>query len=108
MINMKTKQQIFKILIYTFAAVMVFSAFLISVSRIKDGHIAEGKEQLEESIRRTAAACYAAEGIYPPDVEYMEEHYGIRINEKHYAVKYELIASNLMPDITVLELEYEE
>ena len=50
-------------------------------------------------------ACYAAEGIYPPDLEYMLKHYGIRINEEEYTVIYQMIASNLMPDITVLENE---
>ena len=59
--------------------------------------------QLEEAVRRSAVACYAAEGAYPPDVEYLEEHYGLQVDRERYAVKYEVIASNLMPDITVLE-----
>ena len=48
-------------------------------------------------------ACYAAEGVYPPDLAYLEEHYGVQINEKHFAVYYDAFASNMMPDITVLE-----
>ena len=67
----------------------------------------EERIQLEAVLRKTAAACYAAEGAYPPDLEYMEKHYGIRINEKRYQVIYDAFASNLMPDITVLEITHE-
>ena len=31
------------------------------------------------------------------------ENYGIRYNDEEYVIKYEFYASNLMPDITVLE-----
>ena len=54
-------------------------------------------------MRQTALACYAAEGVYPPDVAYMQEHYGLQYDESRYAVSYEIYASNLMPDITVLD-----
>ena len=62
----------------------------------------EGREQLETALRRSAVACYAAEGIYPPTLDYLTEHYGVQI-EDQYIVFYEIFASNLMPDITVLE-----
>lgn len=62
----------------------------------------KGREQLETALRRSAVACYAAEGIYPPTLDYLTEHYGVQIGEK-YIVFYEIFASNLMPDITVLE-----
>ena len=62
----------------------------------------EEREQLETALRRSAVACYAAEGVYPPTLEYLTEHYGVQI-EDEYIVFYEIFASNLMPDITVLE-----
>lgn len=77
--------------------------FLLAVSRLDGLRQAEGKQQLETALRRTAVSCYAAEGFYPPSVAYMQEHYGLRFDEKAYVVHYEVIASNLMPDITVLE-----
>ena len=48
-------------------------------------------------------ACYAAEGFYPPNLDYLEEHYGVQIDKRHFVVHYTAIAENLMPDITVLE-----
>ena len=62
----------------------------------------EGRQQLETALRRSAVACYAAEGIYPPTLDYLSEHYGVQIGDQ-YIVFYEIFASNLMPDITVLE-----
>ena len=88
-------------------AIVIVFCFSTAVSNLETGRRTEGKEQLEEALRRTAVSCYAAEGVYPPSLEYMEEHYGIRYDAEQYMVDYQVIASNLMPDITVLELEYE-
>ena len=63
----------------------------------------DGGRQLEESLRRGCVACYAAEGVYPPTLSYLEEHYGLQIDEERYTVHYSAFAENLMPDITVLE-----
>ena len=77
--------------------------FCLAVSRVKVGASEQGKQQLEAALRRTAVACYAAEGFYPPSVAYMEQHYGLQYDVKMYKVHYEVFASNLMPEITVLE-----
>ena len=76
--------------------------FLTAVSNLEAGRQNEGRAQLEDAIRRAAVACYAAEGVYPPDVAYLEAHYGVRVDWDHYTVDYQVFASNLMPDITVL------
>ena len=77
--------------------------FLLAVSRLESRREAQGKKQLEEVLRRTAVSCYASEGFYPPSVAYMQEHYGLQFQEEDYVIRYERFASNLMPDITVLE-----
>ena len=81
----------------------VLAFFLGALNRLEDGRRAEGKAQLERAIHRTAISCYAAEGFYPPDVGYMQDHYGLQYDENSYVVHYELTASNWMPEITVLE-----
>ena len=87
--------------------ILVLVVFFTGISNLHGDSGAEEKRQLEESIRRVAAACYAAEGIYPPDVAYMKEHYGLQIDEDRYYVDYQVFASNLMPDFTVLEIKTE-
>ena len=86
-------------------AAAVLACFLYALANLSRDQGAEGKAQLEEAVRRAAVACYAAEGVYPPDLNYLEEHYGLQVDETRYQVSYEIFASNLMPDITVLDLE---
>ena len=81
----------------------VVLCFLTALTNLQQGQTAEGRRRLEAAIRRTAVACYAAEGVYPPDLDYLETHYGLQVDERRYTVRYERIAANLMPDITVLE-----
>lgn len=86
-----------------FALPAVAVCFIFALARLEQGRQAEGKRQLEESLRRTAVACYAGEGFYPPDIAYMQRHYGLTYEEESYVVYYDVCGSNLMPDITVLE-----
>lgn len=81
----------------------VLLAFSLALSRLEQGRQEAGKQQLEDALRRTAAACYAAEGFYPPNVAYMVQHYGLQYDADAYRVHYEIFASNLMPEITVVE-----
>ena len=66
-----------------------------------------GQESLalaEQSVRRAAVQCYALEGFYPTEFSYLEEYYGVSIDTGRYLVDYRYVASNLMPDITVLPI----
>ena len=85
------------------AAVLLW--FFTALNQLGSGQSQEGQQQLETALRRAAVACYAAEGVYPPTLEYLTEHYGVQIDAARYRVFYEIFADNLMPDITVLERE---
>jgi hypothetical protein len=87
------------------AALLILLCFLTGLSNVSQGQSSEDRQQLEDVLRRAAVACYACEGIYPPDLQYLQEHYGVQIDEDRYMVSYDVFASNLMPDITVLERE---
>ena len=81
------------------AALLCFAAALNSLN---DGRAEEDMRQLEETLRRGCVACYAAEGVYPPNLDYLKEHYGVQVDDARYVVIYSVFADNLMPDITVL------
>ena len=83
---------------------LILMFFSSSLRSLETDHAAEDKQQLQAALTRAAVSCYAAEGTYPPDLQYLQDHYGIQINSDLYSVQYEYIASNLMPDITILEL----
>lgn len=92
-------------LIWVMAILCVLFCFMTALSNLDSGQSAEEKERLEEALSRAAVACYALEGAYPPDLEYLIENYNVQINTDRFTVKYELYASNLMPDITVLDFQ---
>ena len=49
--------------------------------------------------------CYATEGIYPPTMDYLEQNYGVLIDDEYYTVFYEIFADNIMPTVTVIAKE---
>ena len=81
-------------------AVLVF--FSTALDSLNSGHEEEDQRQLEEALRRGCVACYAAEGIYPPNLDYLKERYGVQVDEERYVVMYDVFADNLLPDVTVL------
>ena len=81
----------------------VVMCFFAALRNLRSGQGEAGRQQLETALRRAAVACYAAEGVYPPDLAALTAHSGVQIDGAHYAVFYEIFADNLMPDITVLE-----
>ncbi|MBQ6720034.1 MAG: hypothetical protein IJN20_06785 [Oscillospiraceae bacterium] len=85
------------------AVVLILLVFLLGLSRLEQGRQAQGLQQLENALRRAAVACYAVEGFYPADVDYLCENYGVTYEKDRYLVHYDCFASNLMPDITVVE-----
>lgn len=68
----------------------------------------KGKEQdqpqrIREAIVKACIQCYALEGSYPPDLEYLSKHYGLVLNHERYYYYYEIFASNIMPEVEVYE-----
>ncbi len=62
----------------------------------------EGAAAIRETVRRSALQCYAVEGVYPPDLQYLKENYGLQVNTEDYLVVYDCFSSNLPPSIRVI------
>lgn len=62
----------------------------------------ESAEAIRSAVERGALQCYAVEGIYPPDLDYLRDNYGLQINTRDFYVTYDAFASNLPPTVTVL------
>ena len=58
-----------------------------------------------EAVHNAALTCYAVEGAYPTSLEYLRKHYGLAYDQSRYLVRYDAFGSNLMPDISVIEVE---
>ena len=68
---------------------------------IQDKNTEYQMEQVESAIQRSLNLCYAQEGFYPAQLEYLIEHYGLIVDDRLYYVSYKSFASNIRPDISV-------
>lgn len=89
-----------------FAIFLFMVVTLVMLYGFQDAAQSSREESLrmtEDNLRRAVVSCYALEGSYPANIEYLQEKYGLQLNKEKYIVHYEVFAENIMPDITVLE-----
>jgi len=82
--------------------VVVLAAAVLLVTRISRTQDVAETELIENAVRSAALNCYALEGAYPVDVEYLREHYQLVYNDDRYLVVYNAEMENVMPEILVL------
>ena len=82
----------------------VIAVWMISgvneAARVSDS---EGIKMAEDAIRRAAVSTYALDGAYPATYEDLKAQSGLQVDEDKYIIFYDIFASNIMPDITVVE-----
>lgn len=84
------------------AFVVLFVLFCGGIRSVSDTTLEKQKESLSTALQRSIVQCYAVEGAYPPDLDYIKEHYGLTYDEDLFYVDYQPIGSNIMPDVTIL------
>ncbi len=77
----------------------VITLIAVSIDLAGKSTLSENAQITEQGIRRAAAACYAAEGIYPDNIEYLIDNYGLNIDRERFEIFYRPTATNIMPDI---------
>ncbi|MEG0898856.1 MAG: hypothetical protein RSD67_05020 [Oscillospiraceae bacterium] len=95
---------IINLLVPVLSIILVILALFWGVDSISKTTQKEKIKSLEQAIRRSAVHCYATQGMYPESIKYLQEHYGITYDSKKYLVDYQVFASNIMPEITVVEI----
>ena len=95
----KSYELVLAVAVFALVLGLLYAGIGNTATRSKD----EGRERLEDAVRRAVVQCYAIEGMYPPDIDYLKDNYGLVVNEKEYIVDYQIFASNIMPSITILE-----
>lgn len=84
-----------------FAAISVFFVFAVANASNNAGQSV--RASLEKAITRAAVQCYAIEGFYPPDIDYLIDNYGLIVDTKKYFVTYNAVAVNIFPDIKIFD-----
>lgn len=83
--------------------VIVFLIIFIMMSDMLGKRTTADQEaSLEHALDHAITNCYALEGMYPPDLDYMKDHYGLIYDESLFYVDYRPIASNIRPDYFII------
>ena len=79
----------------------VIALFITAVNGAAEKADASATATLERAVRRAAVQCYAIEGFYPVDLDYLVENYGVIIDETRFSVYYQADTPNYIPVIIV-------
>ncbi len=95
----KNRHTVLKVLaVLVIVAAAACAVFFARGSRDAD---AESAQAIRAAVERCALQCYAVEGVYPPDLAYLRENYGLQVNTEDFYVTYSGFASNLPPTVKV-------
>lgn len=84
------------------AFLLLFFLFVQGIQSVSDTTLEKQAESLRTAIDRSIVQCYAVEGTYPPSLSYLEEHYGLTYDKDSFFIDYQVYASNIFPDVTIL------
>lgn len=89
---------------------LLFFTVFLTVMLYSFQNIAKQTEQeqlksAELALRRAVVQCYALEGQYPPNIKYLEDHYGLQMNQDKYVIHYQSLGGNLLPQISIFCVE---
>ena len=85
--------------------VLLLAGVWLAVSGMDRANSERQTQFVYDAVRNAALTCYAVEGAYPENLQYLREHYGLAYDQTRYLVTYDAFASNLMPEIYVVEVE---
>lgn len=93
-----------KKLVLTIACFLVlFIVFVFGISNISAETENQQSQTLHSAISRNIAHYYASYGCYPESLEELESHYEILYDHDKYFVDYQILGSNIFPDVTIIE-----
>lgn len=84
------------------AFILLFVLFYNGIQSVSETTLEKQRESLETALTRSISQCYAVEGAYPPNLDYIVENYGLIYDESLFYIDYQPIGSNIMPDVTIL------
>ena len=96
----------------TLLMVLLFVLVLTFVYGQASGISKEVKENdvkvLEDACNNAIITCYAVEGVYPKDIDYIVENYGVVYDKEKFFIIYENEIINARPRVEVVRLSEDE
>lgn len=91
------KPMVFSVILFTALVIWL----IVSVGSAGTAAEKSRSSSVYKTVMNSALLCYSIEGEYPPDLDYLKENYGVRIDSEKYTVHYEYFGANIRPTITV-------
>lgn len=87
--------------------IMLFAVIVaLAIYSVEDATNGSDRLQYDMTVRaiaRALADCYAIEGYYPPNIDYLYENYRVRVDEDKYFVLYKIFAPNVSPTVKLID-----
>lgn len=93
----------FGALIAVAVSIMIIAVISSSLARIEERSRQAGLETAKRAVSSAALQCYALEGSYPTDLNYLADNYGLQLQEEKYVYLYQSFGGTLKPVIEVIE-----
>jgi len=86
-------------------ALLLFGAWKL-LGGVSAGNDGAQRQLVEDAVRSAALTCFAVEGAYPANLEYLRDNYGLAYDASRYLVDFKpQLDTAKMPDIFVVEVE---
>lgn len=83
--------------------IIVIFLLLGEITSYDEKNDALDQATVKDIVEKYVIQCYAYEGSYPPDLDYLADNYGLILNRKRYIYDYDIFAANIMPEIHILD-----
>ena len=82
--------------------IVVFVIFLYMLGNISEDTRIRQEESLNSAVHRCIVSCYCVEGTYPPNLDYMVQHYGLTYDKSSFFIDYRSEGANIYPEVVVI------
>jgi hypothetical protein len=101
-------QQVFRtagILVAVLAFILIVLLTWRSLGDLEAQSRISGLDVARSAAARAVMQCYALEGAYPPDLDYLQAYYGLVLDTGRYAYVYEVVGDNVYP---IVDIQFRE
>lgn len=90
-----------KIVAIVLAMVLLLAGTVAAINSMVSAGDAGEVRMVQDAVKNAALTCFAVEGAFPYELDYLRDHYGLAYDEETYFVVYDVFDPNIMPIIQV-------
>ena len=83
------------------AGLLLIVLVFTSIIRFNQSLEEQRLSSVQTSVKQAVIHCYALEGSYPPNLEYLQQNYGLILDKSRYVYDYRVFASNIAPEVFI-------